>query len=156
MKYWFVIKASSLIQSLRNGWATSKLDVAVTLKQRSIFFSKMYFYVLISFPITVIFLHYTDPVQWIFNQHCVCWWPGALAPRHQHPQCWVWTHVFLAIYGLTEQLECLRSDIWNGSDKYCRRYRADTILSTHGQMDRQTDGQGETSIPPFNFFEVGV
>ena len=24
------------------------------------------------------------------------------------------------------------------------------------QMDRQTDGQGETSIPPFNFAEAGV
>ena len=43
--------------------------------------------------------------------------------------------------------------IWNGHDKYCWRYRADTILSTDGQ----TDGQGETSIPPFNFVEaVGI
>ena len=24
------------------------------------------------------------------------------------------------------------------------------------QTDRQTDGQGETSIPPFNFVEAGV
>ena len=31
--------------------------------------------------------------------------------------------------------------IWNGCDEYCWRYRADTILST--------DGQGDTSIPPF-------
>ena len=31
--------------------------------------------------------------------------------------------------------------IWNGSDEYSWRYRADTILST--------DGQGDTSIPPF-------
>ena len=28
--------------------------------------------------------------------------------------------------------------IWNGSDEYCWRYRADTILSTDGQMDRRT------------------
>ena len=47
--------------------------------------------------------------------------------------------------------------IWNGSDEYCWRYRADTILSTDRQMDRRTDGQtdgrtdgqGETSISPF-------
>ena len=43
--------------------------------------------------------------------------------------------------------------IWNGSDKYCWRYRVDTILSKDGQMDRRTDGptdgQGETSIRPF-------
>ena len=26
--------------------------------------------------------------------------------------------------------------IWNGSDKYCCRYRADTILSTDGQTDK--------------------
>ena len=36
--------------------------------------------------------------------------------------------------------------IWNGSDEYCWRYRADTILSTDGQTDRRTDGQGDTSI----------
>ena len=43
--------------------------------------------------------------------------------------------------------------IRKGSDEYCWRYRADTILSTDGQtdgrMDRRTDGQSETSIPPF-------
>ena len=39
--------------------------------------------------------------------------------------------------------------IWNGSDEYSWRYRADTILSTDGQTDRQTDGQGDTSIPPY-------
>ena len=32
-------------------------------------------------------------------------------------------------------------------DLYCRRYRVDKILST--------DGQGETSIPPFHFVEQG-
>ena len=41
--------------------------------------------------------------------------------------------------------------IWNGSGEYCRRYRADIILSTDGQ----TDGHGETSIPPLNFVERG-
>ena len=30
---------------------------------------------------------------------------------------------------------------WNGSDEYCWRCRADTILSTDGQMDRRTDGR---------------
>ena len=45
--------------------------------------------------------------------------------------------------------------IWNGSNEYYWRYRADTILSTDGQMDGRTDGQGDTSIPPFNFVEAG-
>ena len=39
--------------------------------------------------------------------------------------------------------------IWNGSDEYCWRYRADTILSTDGQTDGRTDRQGDTSIPPY-------
>ena len=43
--------------------------------------------------------------------------------------------------------------IWNGSDEYCWRYRADTILSTDGETDirtdGRTDGQGDTSIPPY-------
>ena len=38
-----------------------------------------------------------------------------------------------------------------GSGEYCRSYRADTILSTDGQRD----GQGETSVPRFNFVEWG-
>ena len=44
--------------------------------------------------------------------------------------------------------------IWNGSDKYCWRYRAEMILSTDRQTDRWTDGQGDTSIPPFNLVEA--
>ena len=48
--------------------------------------------------------------------------------------------------------------ISNGSDEYCWRYRADTILSTDGQTDRRTDGQTDKVIPvypPFNFVEAG-
>ena len=26
-----------------------------------------------------------------YAQHCGCWWPGALAPGHQHPQYWLIT-----------------------------------------------------------------
>ena len=48
------------------------------------------------------------------------------------------------------QVAWLYVQIWNGSDEYCWRYRADTILSTDGR----TDGQGESSIPPFNFAEA--
>ena len=40
--------------------------------------------------------------------------------------------------------------IWNGSDKYCWRYRADTILSTDGQTDKV-----KAVYPPFNFAEAG-
>ena len=38
---------------------------------------------------------------------------------------------------------------WNRSDKYCWRYRADTILSTDGWTDGQMDRRRGTSIPPF-------
>ena len=41
--------------------------------------------------------------------------------------------------------------IWNGSNKNCRRYRADTECGTDGQTDERTDGRGETNIPPNNF-----
>ena len=34
-------------------------------------------------PYCVIFLYETDPIQWMFSQHCGYWWPGALAPGHQ-------------------------------------------------------------------------
>ena len=40
--------------------------------------------------------------------------------------------------------------IWNGSDEYCWRYRADTILSTDGQTDKV-----KPVYPPFNFVEAG-
>ena len=40
--------------------------------------------------------------------------------------------------------------IWNGSNKYCWRYRADTILSTDGQMDKV-----KPVYPRFNFVEAG-
>ena len=40
--------------------------------------------------------------------------------------------------------------IWNGSDEYCWRYRADTILSTDGQTDKVIP-----VYPPFNFVEAG-
>ena len=39
--------------------------------------------------------------------------------------------------------------IWNGSDEYCWRYRADTILSTDGQTDKV-----KPVYPPFNFVEA--
>ena len=31
------------------------------------------------FTISGIFLYKTGPIQWMFSQHCGCWWPGALA-----------------------------------------------------------------------------
>ena len=40
--------------------------------------------------------------------------------------------------------------IWNGSDEYCWRYSADTILSTDGQTDKVIP-----VYPPFNFVEAG-
>ena len=57
--------------------------------------------------------------------------------------------------------------IWNGSDEYCWRYRADTILSTDGkadtilstdgEMERRTDEQTDKVkqvYPPFNFVKA--
>ena len=40
--------------------------------------------------------------------------------------------------------------IWNRSDEYCWRYRADTILSTDGQTDKVIP-----VYPPINFVEAG-
>ena len=45
------------------------------------------------FTINVILLRETWPIQWIYNQHCGYWWPGALAPGHQWPQCWLCIHM---------------------------------------------------------------
>ena len=44
----------------------------------------------------------------------------------------------------------IRRAIWNGSDEYFWRYRADTILSTDGQTDKV-----KPVYPPFNFVEAG-
>ena len=40
--------------------------------------------------------------QRIFNQHCGYWWPGALAPGHQYPQCWLHTHALPVVYRLSQ------------------------------------------------------
>ena len=45
-------------------------------------------------------LHKIYPVECIFSLHGVYWWPGALAPGHQQPQCWVRTSAFPAVYEL--------------------------------------------------------
>ena len=39
-------------------------------------------------------------LQLAFSHHHGFWWLGALAPRHQWPQCWVCIHVFPVVYGL--------------------------------------------------------
>ena len=52
------------------------------------------------FTLNMIFLSETVTIQCIFNQHCGYWWPGALAPGHQWPQCWLYIHVFSVVYGL--------------------------------------------------------
>ena len=38
---------------------------------------------LMLYTINAISLYETGPIQWMFNQHCGYWWPGALAPGHQ-------------------------------------------------------------------------
>ena len=43
-------------------------------------------------------------IQSVSNQHCGYWWPGALAPGHQYPQCWESSHAFTAVYGLLKWL----------------------------------------------------
>ena len=35
---------------------------------------------------------YTPGNAWVRSQHCGNWCPGAKAPGHQHPQCWVNIH----------------------------------------------------------------
>ena len=41
------------------------------------------------YTISAIFLCETGPIQWMFNQHCGCWWPGALAVLTMQP-CVSW------------------------------------------------------------------
>ena len=40
-------------------------------------FFKIFFLMLFTF------LHEISPIQWLFGQHCGCWWTGALAPGYQ-------------------------------------------------------------------------
>ena len=48
-----------------------------------IYIFKMEPYLLILFPVPVIFLYETGPMQSIFSQHCGYWRPGVLPPvRH--------------------------------------------------------------------------
>ena len=42
-----------------------------------------------------------SPIQWIFNQHCGHWRPGALAPGYHKPECCIHAHAFTVVYGLT-------------------------------------------------------
>ena len=47
----------------------------------------------------------------------------------------------LRIWGFWKKIEVAWQDvlIWNGSGKYCRKYREDTISCIDGQMDGWTD-----------------
>ena len=52
----------------------------ITLKQWVFFFKMLsLFHFLISFPTTLIFLHKSGLIQWIFSEHCGYWWLGALS-----------------------------------------------------------------------------
>ena len=93
--------------------------------------------------------HHTDVTR---TTRTPAFW-GYPPPPHDYPYHWVILDpkseedkVKVTNLKISPKLDV---QIWNGSDEYCWRYRADTILSTDGQMDRWTDGQGETSIPPF-------
>ena len=88
-------RSPGLLQGLRlpthQGWqGSARIDTWSnwTLKQvktsgSGYFFFKMEFYFLILFPINVISLYKTGPIQWIYGQHSGYWWPRALAPGHQ-------------------------------------------------------------------------
>ena len=52
------------------------------------------------FTLCAIVLYETGPIQWMFSQHCGYWWPGALAPGHQQPQCWLRNHAYPNVMGL--------------------------------------------------------
>ena len=53
------------------------------------------------FSVNVMFLYKTSRLLYIMSQYCSYWWPGAIAPSHQQPQCWLCTRAFPAVYGLT-------------------------------------------------------
>ena len=56
---------------------------------------------IILYTINHMFSYKTGPIWEIFSQDHGYWWSGALAPRHQESWCWVYTHVFQVVYGLT-------------------------------------------------------
>ena len=84
--------------------------------------------------------------------------PTPTPPPHDYPYHWVILHPKktkskLQIWGIRQDFEFLHfetnitrdtlsevawsdAQIWNWSDEYCWRYRADTILSTDGQTRR--------------------
>ena len=46
------------------------------------------------------FFFKTGAIEWIFYRHRRYWCPGALAPGHQYPQCWVCIPAFPDVSGL--------------------------------------------------------
>ena len=90
------------------------------------FFLKMCFYFLMLF-LKNESVNETGPIQWIFNEHCKYWWPGALteyAPVH-----------FWAIYGLIlniiwkhpntlENLFCITNPAKHNSLWFCNLIQA--------------------------------
>ena len=43
-------------------------------------------YIICVLTLIVSIFHEAGPVQNLLNRHCGCWWPGAVAPGHLHPQ----------------------------------------------------------------------
>ena len=58
-----------------------------------------------------IFVYETGPIQFIFSQHSIYWWPDAWAPAHQLTKCRVHTQAFSAVNGFTTP-DSLELSMW--------------------------------------------
>ena len=68
--------------SIVTAWHLAALS-GLTLKRLGHFFQNVILFSNVVHYKWNFFLYETGPIQWVFNQHCGCWWPGALAPGHQ-------------------------------------------------------------------------
>ena len=77
---------------------------ALTLNTPDNFFQKMILFsnIIVLYNCNIFCVKPVQYNEWLIwlSQHCWYWWPGALAPGHQYPHCWMCTHAFLAVNGL--------------------------------------------------------
>ena len=76
LHYWFFVNGIHRWPVRR--W---KLFRYFNIKTRGSFSSKLCLYFIVLMILYVTFLYATSSVQWIIDQQCVYWWPGALPPR---------------------------------------------------------------------------
>ena len=76
--------------------------VVLTMKQPGTSFQNAFLFLKL-FPIHVVFLFETGPIQWIFNQHCGYSWPITLALGLRQLQCCIMFCIFHIRYYIYRQ-----------------------------------------------------